>query len=104
MSVYILEGRGVVEIGEETEEVERDAVIDSPTGIPHLLRNTGDGVFRFLVVKLPRPNNSISTPSLLFNWMNGIGSSVAAISRFTRHNVETTQWNIQRLPAARTLS
>jgi len=50
---YILEGNGVVEIGDEAQEVEKDAVIDSPKGIPHLLRNTGGSVFRFLVVKLP---------------------------------------------------
>jgi len=49
---YILEGKGIVEIGEETEEVEKDMIIDSPKGIPHLLRNNGEGTFRFLVVKL----------------------------------------------------
>jgi quercetin dioxygenase-like cupin family protein len=51
---YILEGRGEVEIGSETQTVEKDTVLDSPNGIPHLLRNTGDGIFRFLVVKLPK--------------------------------------------------
>jgi len=51
---YILEGKGVVEIGEEMQEVEKDLIIDSPKDIPHLLRNTGEGVFRFLVVKLPK--------------------------------------------------
>jgi mannose-6-phosphate isomerase-like protein (cupin superfamily) len=51
---YILEGKGVVEIGGETQEVTKDTLIDSPKGIPHLLRNTGEGVFRFLVVKLPK--------------------------------------------------
>ncbi len=51
---YILEGKGAVEIGEETQTVEKDTVIDSPKGIPHLLRNNGEGVFRFLVVKLPK--------------------------------------------------
>ena len=49
---YILEGKGEVEIGDETKEVAADSIIDSPKGIPHLLRNTGAGVFRFLVVKL----------------------------------------------------
>ncbi len=49
---YILEGRGIVEVGDETQEVEKDTIIDSPKGIPHLLKNTGDGLFRFLVVKL----------------------------------------------------
>lgn len=51
---YILEGKGVVEVGEEAQEVGADTVVDSPKGIPHLLRNTGEGVFRFLVVKLPK--------------------------------------------------
>ncbi|MGF3522177.1 MAG: cupin domain-containing protein [Candidatus Bathyarchaeia archaeon] len=51
---YILEGEGVVQIGEETQKVEKDTLIDSPKDIPHLLHNTGDGIFRFLVVKLPK--------------------------------------------------
>ncbi len=49
---YILEGKGSVEIGEEKQEVEKDTLIDSPKNIPHLLSNTGEGLFRFLVVKL----------------------------------------------------
>jgi mannose-6-phosphate isomerase-like protein (cupin superfamily) len=51
---YILEGKGVVEIGDEKQEVEKDMLIDSPKGTPHLLSNTGDGTFRFLVVKIPK--------------------------------------------------
>ena len=51
---YILEGKGTVEIGDEQQEVQKDALVESPKGIPHLLRNSGDGVFRFLVVKLPK--------------------------------------------------
>ncbi|MCW4001129.1 MAG: cupin domain-containing protein [Candidatus Bathyarchaeota archaeon] len=51
---YILEGKGVVEVGDQATEVEKDTIIDSPKGIPHLLRNTGEDVFRFLVVKLPK--------------------------------------------------
>jgi quercetin dioxygenase-like cupin family protein len=51
---YILEGKGIVEIGEETQEVEKDTIIDSPKDIPHLLRNNGEGGFRFLVVKLSK--------------------------------------------------
>lgn len=49
---YILEGKGEVEIGDETKEVEKDTLIESPKDIPHLLRNTGTNMFRFLVVKL----------------------------------------------------
>jgi quercetin dioxygenase-like cupin family protein len=51
---YILEGKGTVEIGEEKQEVQKDTLIESPKGIPHLLRNSGDSVFKFLVVKLPK--------------------------------------------------
>ncbi len=51
---YILEGKGVVEIGNETQEVEKDTLIESPKDIPHLLSNTGDNTFKFLVIKLPK--------------------------------------------------
>jgi quercetin dioxygenase-like cupin family protein len=51
---YILEGKGTVEIGDEQQEVQKDAIIESPKGIPHLLQNSGESVFRFLVVKLPK--------------------------------------------------
>jgi len=51
---YILEGKGTIEIGDEQQEVQKDVLIESPKGIPHLLRNSGESVFRFLVVKLPR--------------------------------------------------
>jgi len=49
---YILEGKGIVEVGEQENEVEKDILVESPKGIPHLLKNTGEHVFRFLVVKL----------------------------------------------------
>jgi len=49
---YILEGKGIVEIGDEKQEVEKDTIIYSPKGIPHLLKNTENRDFRFLVVKL----------------------------------------------------
>ncbi len=51
---YVLEGKGVVEIGSESVEVTKDVIVDSPKGIPHLLKSSGEGVFRFLVVKLPK--------------------------------------------------
>ncbi len=56
---YILEGKGVVEIGgDEQEEVSRDMLIESPAKIPHRLLNPGDGIFRVLVVKAPRQTES----------------------------------------------
>ncbi len=52
---YILEGKGIVEIGEKKEEVCSDFLIESPAKIPHRLINHSEDVFRFLVVKIPRP-------------------------------------------------
>ena len=49
---YILEGKGIVEIGEEDEDVSKDCLIESPANIPHLLRNNSDDIFHFLVVNL----------------------------------------------------
>lgn len=51
---YILEGEGIVEIGEEQEKVSKDMLIESPAKIPHRLMNEGTDNFRFLVIKAPR--------------------------------------------------
>lgn len=55
---YVLEGSGIVEIGEEKEKVTRDMIIESPAHVPHLLANDGDQVFRILVVKVPKPTEA----------------------------------------------
>jgi len=55
---YVLAGRGIVEIGDEREEVSPDMLIVSPARIPHRLLNESDAVFRFLVVKTPRPTET----------------------------------------------
>ncbi|MGA1875382.1 MAG: cupin domain-containing protein [bacterium] len=52
---YVLEGNGVVEIGDERAEVSSHMLIESPAGIPHRLLNHGSSPFRFLVIKTPRP-------------------------------------------------
>jgi len=52
---YVLEGEGIVEIGDESRAVGPDVLVESPAGIPHRWSNEGDGVFRVLVVKAPRP-------------------------------------------------
>ncbi len=51
---YVLEGRGFVEIGDETQEVGPDTLVESPKGIPHCWYNRGTKPLRFLVVKVPR--------------------------------------------------
>jgi len=55
---YVLEGTGVVEIGEERKEAGPDTLVDSPAKIPHCWHNESDKVFRVLVVKVPRPEES----------------------------------------------
>ena len=55
---YVLEGTGIIEIGEEKKEVVHDTLIDSPAKIPHCWYNNGDKILRILVVKVPRPTES----------------------------------------------
>ena len=52
---YVLEGEGVVEVGDEKMIVSKDTVIDSPKDIPHCWYNESDDILRVLVVKVPRP-------------------------------------------------
>jgi mannose-6-phosphate isomerase-like protein (cupin superfamily) len=57
VAFYILEGKGVVEIGDEKKELEKDTLIESPEKIPHCWYNESDKDLRILVVKAPRPKN-----------------------------------------------
>lgn len=52
---YVLEGTGIVEIGEERAVVSKDSLVESPARIPHRWSNESDEVFRVLVVKVPKP-------------------------------------------------
>lgn len=52
---YLLEGKGIVEIGDERKEVGPDTLIESPAKIPHRWLNEGDEIVRILVIKTPRP-------------------------------------------------
>lgn len=54
---YVLEGDGVVEIGDEEQTVTKDTIIDSPAKIPHCWYNRSNADFRVMVVKVPRPQN-----------------------------------------------
>ena len=55
---YVLEGQGVVEIGEERKEVGADTLIESPAKIPHRWINESKGLVRILVIKTPRPKEA----------------------------------------------
>jgi quercetin dioxygenase-like cupin family protein len=54
---YVLEGDGVVEIGDEEQTVTKDTIIDSPAKIPHCWYNRSNADVRVMVVKVPRPKN-----------------------------------------------
>ena len=54
---YVLEGTGIVEIGDEKQEIVKDMLIDSPKNIPHCLYNESNDIFRVLVVKTPKPTD-----------------------------------------------
>jgi quercetin dioxygenase-like cupin family protein len=52
---YVLEGTGVVEIGDERQTVGKDMLVESPARVPHRWINESPAVFRVLVVKVPKP-------------------------------------------------
>ena len=55
---YVLEGKGIVEIGDEKKEVCPDTLIESPAKILHCWYNESNEILRILVVKVPRPSES----------------------------------------------
>lgn len=55
VAFYVLEGIGTIEIGDETEEVGKDCLVESPKDIRHCWYNKSDSVLRFLVIKVPKP-------------------------------------------------
>ena len=55
---YVLEGNGIVEVGDEKKEVDKDTLIESPKDIPHCWYNESNEIVRILVVKTPKPEKS----------------------------------------------
>jgi quercetin dioxygenase-like cupin family protein len=55
---YVLEGQGIVEIGDERKEVGADTLIESPAKIPHRWINESKGLVRILVVKTSKPKEA----------------------------------------------
>ncbi|MGM0484993.1 MAG: cupin domain-containing protein [Candidatus Krumholzibacteriota bacterium] len=56
VAFYVLEGTGVVEIGEEKKEVSEGTLVESPKDIVHCWYNETGEKLRFMVVKAPRPS------------------------------------------------
>lgn len=61
---YVLEGNGIVEIGDKEIAVNQDDLINSPKNIPHSLKNNSNNNFRVLVVKTPKPLKSQNKEAL----------------------------------------
>lgn len=57
---YILEGKGMVEIGDERMEVSSEMFIEGPAYLAHGFLNEGQKPFRFLIFKIIRPKKGIS--------------------------------------------
>jgi quercetin dioxygenase-like cupin family protein len=55
---YVLEGTGIVEIGNEKQEVGPDHLVKSPAKVVHCWYNQGSQTFRVLVVKVPKPKEA----------------------------------------------
>jgi mannose-6-phosphate isomerase-like protein (cupin superfamily) len=55
---YVLQGQGVVEIGEESAKVGADTLIESPAKIAHRWLNESQEPLRILVIKAPRPKEA----------------------------------------------
>ncbi len=55
VAFYVLEGTGVVEVGDEKMEVSRDTLIESPKDIVHCWYNESSEPLRVMVVKAPKP-------------------------------------------------
>ncbi len=55
VAFFVLEGTGVVEIGEERQEVSAGTLVESPRDIAHCWFNESDKPLRFMIVKAPRP-------------------------------------------------
>ena len=60
---YVLEGKGIIETGDEKKEVKKGTTIDSPKGIMHCWYNESTEILRILVVKVPFPTE----PTQLLN-------------------------------------
>jgi len=55
---YVLEGEGIIEIGEEKLTVQADTIIHSPAKIVHCWYNESSNIVRILVAKIPKPQTS----------------------------------------------
>ncbi len=55
VAFYVLNGKGIVEIGDEKQEVTADTLVESPKDIVHCWYNESSQPLRFMVIKAPKP-------------------------------------------------
>ncbi len=55
VAFFVLDGTGIVEIGEEKQKVSKDTLVESPKDIVHCWYNESDMPLRFMVIKTPKP-------------------------------------------------
>ena len=55
VAFYVVDGTGVVEVGEEKAEVTANTLIESPKDIMHCWYNESDDDLRFIIIKAPKP-------------------------------------------------
>ncbi|MGC9778401.1 MAG: cupin domain-containing protein [Candidatus Heimdallarchaeota archaeon] len=55
VAFYVLEGKGIVLVGDEKMEIEKDTLIESPADIVHCWYNESNENLRVLVIKAPKP-------------------------------------------------
>ena len=54
---YVVEGTGVVLVGDEKKEVTKGTLVESPKNITHCWYNESDAPLIVMVNKVPRPGN-----------------------------------------------
>ena len=55
VAFFVLEGTGIVEIGEEKASISAGTLVESPKNVLHCWYNESDQQLRFMVIKAPRP-------------------------------------------------
>lgn len=55
VAFYVLRGQGIVDIGDHSELIGPDTLVESPKGIAHCWHNESDEPLVLMVVKAPRP-------------------------------------------------
>ena len=55
VAFYVLEGTGIVEVGDEKMEATKDTLVESPKDILHCWYNESSKPLQFMVIKAPKP-------------------------------------------------